>query len=123
MYINHFVLGVPYGKTKRRGDKQAPLRWTGAVRRQTQHLPCVQDACLLKVTFFLPPDKYPEDLPYGPDLDNLLKRFLDALNATVFRGSVGHDSCVLSLLVMKTKVSSPRKAGVHFEVLPVSVGR
>ena len=75
----------------------------------------------MKVTFLLPPDKFPSDFPYGPDLDNLLKRFMDALNHTIFSGTHGGDSCVVMLTVMKTKVATSIEAGVHLEVLPVSV--
>ncbi len=121
MYINHTIKGVPYAKEKRRGDTKAPERWTEMVKKQTEHLPHVREACVMKVTFLLPPDKFPADLPYGSDLDNLLKRFLDALNQTVFSEAIGGDSCVVSLAVMKTRVSSNEDAGVHFEVLPVQV--
>lgn len=76
---------------------------------------------MLKVTFLLPPDKFPADYPFGPDLDNLLKRLLDGLNETIFSETPGRDSCVVLLHVMKTKVKSNEQAGVHFEVLPVSV--
>ena len=120
-YISHTIKGVPYAKSKRRGDVKAPERWTEAVKRQTEELPKVKDACLMKVTFLLPPDKFPADLPYGSDLDNLVKRLLDALNQTVFSEAVGGDSCVVSLTVMKTRVSSREEAGVHFEILPVHV--
>ena len=71
-YICHRINGVPYSQRKTRGDTDAPDRWTEAVRQQTEDLPPVEQACLMKVTFFLPPDKYPKDLPNGPDLDNLL---------------------------------------------------
>ena len=92
--IAKFVGGIPYARHKRRGDIEAPKRWTDAVIRQTEDLPKVVNACLLKLTFCLPPDKFPADLPYGSDLDNLTKRTLDALQRTVFRDAKGHDSCV-----------------------------
>jgi len=82
-------------------------------------LPKVQNACFLKITFLLPPDKFPPNFPYGPDLDNLLKRFLDALNQTVFSETPGKDSCVVSLQVMKTKVDDESMAGAHIEILPM----
>lgn len=75
----------------------------------------------MKVTFLLPPEKYPADYPYGSDLDNLLKRFLDALNETVFSEAHGKDSCVVSMTVMKAKVESAEQAGVHFEIIPVAL--
>jgi Holliday junction resolvase RusA-like endonuclease len=75
----------------------------------------------LRVTFLLPPDKFPNDFPYGPDLDSLLKRFLDTLNETIFKDTQGGDSCVVSLHVMKTKVECPKEAGAILEVLPVTI--
>ncbi|MFQ5663471.1 MAG: RusA family crossover junction endodeoxyribonuclease [Terriglobia bacterium] len=120
-YINHTITGVPYGKFKTRGDKAAARRWTETVKEETRALGRVKEACLLKVTFLLPPDKYPDDYPRGPDLDNLLKRFLDALSETIFSDAKGQDSCVVSMTVMKTKVASIAEAGVHFEVMPVAV--
>ena len=119
--IAKFVQGIPYARHKRRGDMEAPKRWTDAVIRQTEDLPKVVNACLLKLTFCLPPDKFPTDLPYGSDLDNLTKRTLDALQRTVFRDARGHDSCVVALIAMKTKVGSSDEAGVHLEILPVAV--
>lgn len=121
-YINYLIRGVPYSRFKRRGRIEAPAAWSESVITQTRDLPKVREACVLKVTFLLPQDKFPADLPYGPDLDNLLKRLLDALNLTIFSDTRGHDSCVVALNVMKTKVNSQDEAGVHIEVLPVNVG-
>ena len=75
----------------------------------------------MKVTFLLPPDKFPTDFPYGSDLDNLLKRFLDALNETIFSESKGKDSCIVSMHVTKTRVNSNDEAGALLEILPVNV--
>src|SRR6267378_6130586 len=104
---------------KSRGNQAAPEKWSEEVVRQTRELPKIKDACILKVTFLLPPDKYPRDMPYGPDLDNLLKRLLDALNQTIFSGAKGGDSCIVSLTVMKTKAPSDAASGAHIEVMPV----
>jgi len=112
---------VPYSQVKTRGAKDAPQLWTRAIVDQTRNLPKVKEACTLRVTFFLPPNKFPTDLPYGSDLDNLLKRFLDALGKTVFSEAKGGDSCVVSLSVMKTKASSEDQSGAWFEILPVSL--
>jgi Holliday junction resolvase RusA-like endonuclease len=115
------ISGVPYSRAKSRGNKEAAPAWSRAIVEQTYNLPKVREACALKVTFLLPPDKYPADFPYGPDLDNLLKRLLDGLNETIFSETVGKDSCVVLLNVMKTKVESSLLSGAHIEVLPVSV--
>ena len=120
-YISVTIRGVPYSRMKSRGDRQAPKLWSRAVAEQTSGLPCVKEACLVKITFLLPPDKFPKDFPYGPDLDNLLKRFMDALNETVFREAKGKDSCIVSMTVLKTRVASRTEAGAHLEVMPVSL--
>jgi hypothetical protein len=119
--ISRLIYGIPYTRHKRRGDLQAPKRWTDAVIEQTEGLPKVVNACLLKLTFCLSPDNFPTDLPYGPDLDNLTKRTLDALQQTVFKDAARHDSCVVMLIGMKTKVNSADEAGLHLEIPPVTV--
>lgn len=113
------ITGIPYSKAKNRGDIEAPNRWSQAVIDQTAGLPKVRGACLAKITFLLPNNKFPEDFPYGPDLDNLLKRFLDALNETVFSEVPGNDSCVISLSVSKARVNSTSESGALLELLPV----
>lgn len=120
-YISIFIKGVPYSKANTRGDIEAPVRWSETIKQQTANLPKVKEACIMKVTFLLPTDKFPTNFPYGPDLDNLLKRFLDALNETNFSEALGTDSCIISMNVTKTKVNRQEEAGVHLEILPVSV--
>jgi Holliday junction resolvase RusA-like endonuclease len=120
-YINRTIHGVPYSRLKSRGNRAAPSIWSQAIRDQTKSLPKVKEACALKVTFLLPPDKFPADFPYGPDLDNLLKRLMDALNDTIFSEARGKDSCVIHVTVMKTRVDTDKKAGAHIEVLPINV--
>jgi len=122
--MSHILLmisGIPYQKNKTRGNNGAPADWTKTVIEQTRHLPKVKDACILKVTFLLPPDKFPADLPHGPDLDNLMKRLCDALNQTIFCEAEGTDSCVIELSAIKTKVESADKAGAFIEVLPIKI--
>ncbi|MBU4186294.1 MAG: RusA family crossover junction endodeoxyribonuclease [Proteobacteria bacterium] len=122
--MNHIYLkihGVPYSRAKTRGNVEAPKEWTKAIEEQTQFLPKVKEACIMKVTFLLPPNKFPKDLPYGSDLDNLLKRFMDALNETIFSETVGKDSCVVSMHVSKVKVENEEESGVLLEIMPVSV--
>jgi Holliday junction resolvase RusA-like endonuclease len=97
MYFFTTIRGIPYGKNKNRGNINAPRQWTQAIINKTQTLPRIRKACILRITFLLPRDKYPADLPYGPDLDNLTKRFLDALNETIFKDAPGGDSCVAEL--------------------------
>ena len=115
------INGTPYGANKARGNLDGPKEWRRALIEQTARLPKVSEACIMKVTFMLPPDKFPKDFPYGSDLDNLLKPFLDALNETVFSATNGKDSCVISMNVSKVKVSGEAEAGALLEILPVSV--
>ena len=120
-YIQLKIPGIPFGKIKSRGDKNAPETWSQAIIEKTKFLPKVKETCILKVTFLLPPNKFPNDFPYGPDLDNLIKRFNDALNETIFSETEGKDSCVIELNVMKTKVEKDGEAGAYMEVLPVRI--
>jgi Holliday junction resolvase RusA-like endonuclease len=120
-HIFYRVSGVPYSRSKKRGDTQAPRKWTQAVIEQTRHLPKVTEACILRATFLLPSNKFPKDFPYGPDLDNLMKRLSDALNQTIFSDTEGKDSCVVEMSVMKTMVESEAEAGTLLEVLPIKI--
>jgi Holliday junction resolvase RusA-like endonuclease len=120
-HIFHRILGVPYGKGKTRGNTDAAKEWTRVVVEQTKHLPKVKETCILKVTFLLPPNKFPKDLSYGPDLDNLMKRLSDSLNETIFSETEGRDSCIIELNVKKTRVESESDAGVLLEVLPIKI--
>jgi Holliday junction resolvase RusA-like endonuclease len=120
-YFSQRITGVPFGRTKTRGNLSAPKKWSENIIEQTQSLPKVTEACIMKITFLLPSDKFPTDFPYGPDLDNLAKRTLDALNKTIFSEAKGHDSCVIELNLMKTKVPSTEESGVFLEILPVKI--
>jgi Holliday junction resolvase RusA-like endonuclease len=74
----------------------APAR-TAAVIAQTQAWPKVNEACAMHVTFLMPETSFPANFPYGPDVDNLCKRFFDALKQTIFLSAPGEDSCVIAL--------------------------
>jgi Holliday junction resolvase RusA-like endonuclease len=116
------IVGIPYGKLKVRGDLTAPRRWTQAVVDQTSAASPISGPCHLRVIFFLPPNKYPADLPFGPDLDNLLKRLFDGLNRTIFRQVPGLDSCILTLSASKVAISQVADAGVEIEVTTAPIG-
>jgi Holliday junction resolvase RusA-like endonuclease len=109
------ISGVPYGKAKVRGRIEGCQEWTDAIIAQTRGCEPVHGPCRLDVEFLLPPDKYPADLPEGPDLDNLLKRLLDALQETVLRGP-GRDSSVVDVHATKTRVASDREAGANLTI-------
>ena len=113
------VSGVPYARSKTRGNLSAPKEWTAAVVRDTRDLPKIRDACLLRITYLLPRGHVPADYPFGTDLDNLNKRFLDALNETVFSEAKGKDSCVVAMETMKVIVETKDEAGAHLEIMPI----
>lgn len=116
------IRGIPFGQDKPRGDRSGPPAWTQAVIAQTSQLPHVLGPCVLRVTFLLPPNKFPEDHPFGNDLDNLLKRFCDALKDTVLRDAPGTDGAILVVEASKTRVENLAEAGAELEIieLPVS---
>ena len=117
-YINTKIEGIPYASAKTRGNLAGPKNWTEAIIKQTTDLPTVDGPCMLRVTFLMPPDKFPSDFPYGPDIDNYLKRFQDALNITIFKNAPGGDSCVMHIEASKVKVENYDEAGAHLEILP-----
>ena len=113
MGIDLFIEGIPYGQKKPRGDIKAPDRWTQAVKQATMNLPKVKGPCNMIVVFVLPEDKYPLDHPYGPDLDNLMKRLFGALNDTVFSEVAGKDGSVVQLVVSKRKATQSECTGAR----------
>jgi Holliday junction resolvase RusA-like endonuclease len=121
--ISFRINGVPYCWSKKKGNIRAPRGWTRAIIKQTKRLPKVEkeQACILKATFLLPPNKYPKDFPYGPDLDNLMKRLMDALCDTIFKNAKGKDSCVVEMNVKKKDVKSEKKAGVLIQLFPIII--
>jgi Holliday junction resolvase RusA-like endonuclease len=114
------IAGVPYAQLKSRGRVEAPREWSEAIRKQTAHLEPVSGPCRLMVVFRLPPSKFPSDHPYGMDLDNLLKRLLDALQETVFRAVPGRDGCVIELKARKERVGSDAEAGAELNIQSLS---
>jgi hypothetical protein len=98
------ILGIPYAPKKSRGNLSAPKKWTEAVKECTIDLPKITEACLLRITYMLPRSHVPSNYPFGTDLDNLNKRFLDGLNQTVFSAAPGKDSCVVIMETTKVIV-------------------
>ena len=114
-YIHCRIEGKP---AVRRSNRSGPEpEWIETIVRATSGLPKADGPCLLRVTFFLPNDKY-SGSPYGADLDNLLKPFLDGLGKTVFAGLEGGDGCVLSMEVSKLRATLEDGPGVRFEIIP-----
>jgi|SRR3989339_371772 len=114
--INKTIQGVPYSRGKKRGYVQGVKEWRNQVRKQSRCWVKVTEECRAEIIFYLPKDKYPEDLPYGSDLDNLLKVFFDALNETVFKNVAGKDSCIKELVAKKQRVSTRDKAGAKVTI-------
>jgi len=117
--IRATIPGVPYARNKTHGNLNAPIEWTHAVIQHTADLPKIRKACLLRITYLLPRAHIPKDYPFGTDLDNLNKRFLDGLSKTVFSEAPGKDSCVVAMESIKIIVETKEEAGAHFEILPI----
>jgi Holliday junction resolvase RusA-like endonuclease len=111
------VRGVPYPKLKATGNVNGRQLWTDKVIEKTLGLRKVTGPCLLRVTFKLPSEKFNEKNPFGTDLDNLLKRFLDALSKTVFSDAPNQDACIVSIEATKVHVQNPKEAGVDGEII------
>ena len=114
------IRGIPYPKLKSTGNIDGRLKWTATVVEKTKGMRKVSGPCLLRVTFRLPKDKFHEKNPFGTDLDNLLKRFLDALSETVFSEAPGKDACVVTLEATKVLVKNSNEAGVDGEIVQIA---
>jgi hypothetical protein len=77
------VRGVPYPHVKATGNVAGRKVWTDAIVQNTRNLRKVNGPCLVRVTFKLTHEEFRDANPFGTDLDNLLKRFSDALGQTV----------------------------------------
>lgn len=113
MRIDVFIEGIPYSRQKVRGDREAADRWTQSIIQATKNLPKVKGPVSMNLKFVLPADKYPLDHPYGSDLDNLVKRLLDALNMTILANVPGMDGAVVQLTVSKRKASQDELTGAR----------
>ncbi len=111
--VHAFVEGVPAKKKKARGDKQTPARWKVAVQAQTAGLAKMDGPCQLDIEFILLGISFPSDHPYGPDLDNLLKSTLDALNETVLSSVKGKDGAIVDLRARKRKAREGEPTGAR----------
>ncbi len=114
------VRGVPYPHVKATGNVAGRKVWTDAIVEKTQHLRKVKGPVLVKVTFRLSREKFHDSNPFGTDLDNLLKRFFDALGRTVFSEAPGKDACVVAIEAAKVLVHNPSESGVDGEIIELS---
>lgn len=115
------IRGIPYPQTKTTGNVKGCVDWTDKIVERTASLKKVTGPCLLRVTFKLPQGKFNEANPFGADIDNLLKRLLDALSRTVFSDAPGKDACIVSLDATKVLTPNPSEAGVDGEIIPIGL--
>ena len=116
------VRGVPYPQTKATGNVGGRKAWTEAIVKATQNLRKIHGPVFVRVTFRLSREKFHNANPYGTDLDNLLKRFLDALSATVLSEAPGKDACIVALEAAKVLVKNPSESGVDGEIIEMADG-
>jgi hypothetical protein len=116
------IRGIPFGQDKPRRDQAGPPARSDAVVAPTSTLPKVVRPCIPRVTFLLPPNKFPDDHPFGNDLDNLLKRFCDAIKQTILSDAPGTYGPIIALEATKTRVDGPPNAGAELEIIELPVG-
>jgi len=114
------VRGVPYPHLKATGNVEGRKVWTEAIVKNTANLRKVTGPCLVRVTFKLTKEKFHDANPFGTDLDNLLKRFFDALSQTVFSDALGKDACVVAVEAAKVLVQNPSESGVDGEIIEMA---
>jgi len=114
------VRGVPFPHLKATGNVEGKKVWTAAIVKATAGLRKVNGPCLVRVTFKLSREKFHDANPYGTDLDNLLKRFFDALSQTVFSDAPGRDACVVAVEAAKALVLNPSESGVDGEIIELA---
>jgi Holliday junction resolvase RusA-like endonuclease len=114
--IDVFIPGTPYYQDKERGNVDASQEWSDEVIKLTAELPKIHGPCTVNIDFILPDNIFPKDCPYGPDLDNLLKRIFTALNKTIFSEVEGKDSAVCSVTATKHKSVKGDHAGAKLRI-------
>lgn len=107
------IPGIPYPQIKTKGNILAAKHWTKTIIEKTKSFKPLSDSPLrAEIVFSLLFDKYPPDFPYGPDLDNLLKRLLDALGQTVLKELPGKDSAIIEIHCSKQRTEDDAFCGV-----------
>lgn len=114
------VRGVPYPQVKATGNVEGRKVWSNAIVESTRHLRKISGPVLVRVTFKLTREKFHDANPYGTDLDNLLKRFFDALSKTVFSDAPGKDACIVAIEAAKVLVHNPSESGVDGEIIEMA---
>ena len=111
MRIVKFIKGEPYSKSKPRGNTEGTQKWSQSIVDQTRDLERVRGPCKLDVEFVLPRNRSPTNFPFANDLDNLLKRLLDALGVTVLSDADGGDSSIVELHATKRLAEEGEETG------------
>jgi Holliday junction resolvase RusA-like endonuclease len=114
--IDVFIPGTPYYQDKERGNVDASQEWSDVVNKLTLELPKIHGPCTVNIDFILPHNIFPKDCPYGPDIDNLLKRMFTALNKTILSEVEGKDSAVCSVTATKRKSVKGDPVGIKLTV-------
>ncbi|SRR5258706_4677819 len=114
------VRGKPYPQVKATGNVAGIKAWSDAIVDATANHRKVKGPVLVRVTFKLSQEKFHPTNPYGTDLDNLLKRFFDALSRTVFSEAPGKDACIVAIEAAKVLVQNPNESGVDGEIIEMS---
>lgn len=92
--------------------------WAKAIYDQTTHYQRITCPCEASFDFCFPKNKYPKDLPHGPDLDNCLKFLLDELQKTILE----NDSLIVKLHASKRKAKVGESCGVNIKIKPIARG-
>ncbi len=116
------IRGIPYPHIKVTGNVEGRNKWTQTIVDKTSTLQKIKGPCLVRVTFRLSREKFHAVSPFGADIDNLLKRFLDALSRTVFSEAPGKDACVVAVEAAKVLVTNPSESGVDGEIIELAIG-
>lgn len=114
-----FIVGFAYPKHKSGGAVVEAEKWSQNIIEKTKELPKVNSPCSIKVDYYIAPERFTMGSPYGPDLDNLTKRLLDALKQTILSDAEGEDGCVMDLRISKRVAKPGEQQGVRITTEPI----
>ena len=109
--IDEFIEGTPYPKNKVKGDLEAPKRLGECITQCTQHRQKLYGSVSRTMKFILPENYSAKCHAYEKDLDNLLKRFQDALSTTVLSEADGKDGAIVKLIASKRPAQGSEPTG------------
>ncbi len=114
--MHFFIGGIAYPKPVSGNRAIEAEKWSKKLVENTINFRKVDGPCSLKVVFYLPPDRFEIGSPYGTDIDNLVKRLLDALNETVLSDVPGKDGCIMNIEAEKSVALKPSQLGVDIKI-------